>query len=806
MCKAKCSRCDKSDIYLKFKVPGNCQIHLFCSECYNLNLESPASCLFECTQCSNFYRSIIQPVETKCIYCSIDKSISYTCSVHNICNTCLITFPLSTIRECYKCMHLLKFTCYSCKQSKPIKTIKCPTHFVHRHCMNCYVYLMRNIKKIECKECNIFFSKPKEKTLCLICKRKILFLDDNRCSEHNLCLQCKYLLNKPIFLALHPQISNCYTCQANIKMNFGSICQNCGKQLETIRNNNLKITMLTCKFQHVFCPSCYTQNNLGNIISCKYCAFFFQNYKAAGNICLFCKRNRNNKNFFECKDCCICDFCLDFIKQNNPNRYIKSITCQEAQFGLCEILGISLDSIIEDSNHLNAPCYWEINCKKCRLIISDFKFCETHPLCGNCFIGTPYNEHNRCGKCKNIFESVCKKCFSIINDKNKRIENLACNKAIKDFYCNICFTDIKNSGVCLCKRCLELYIPAEENCCHLCKNFLKTTGIFWCSEHKICINCQFKSQYVFDIYQDLLGCAKCKQIKIVNSFMKNHQMNNANSCSDDDSIEENKFENSYQTYSSRIFKGNSNSNKNIEDSLMNYSYNHIRSVQLYSKNPAIDYATDSCKKNSEENLSESVEKVDEKIETQKKYHENYVSPVSQEKIFLEFSNPEVSQNEMKLIAIPIKTVNEENMQTKIEKVMKARSQENEKNIICCGQIVQKNECGHPICMKCLEESFAKKFDYFISLILESNLEVLNTTSWQIGCFKEECYLKTCFPFSVFEHVANRIVIERKLPEKIFTHFDLCFEGIKYYFYKCANCKYLTGNKPEEGCMWCLSIN
>lgn len=792
---AKCSSCNKSDIYLKLKVPGNCINHLFCSDCYKSNPILPAACIFDCVKCSDFYRSILNPREIVCDYCHIVSRFDLTCSVHNVCNVCLFSWSLKQINGCYKCKELSKFTCYSCKILKPLKTVKCPTHFKHRYCWDCFTKFKYDFNSVVCQECKKAFKKTKIGYLCLICKRKAVEIGENRCRYHSLCLQCIYLLNKPPYLFLHLDINSCHECTVNTKLDFGNICQNCIRPLKNTGSISLKLIMLTCKFKHAFCIDCYTQKGLGDIISCKHCAFFFKKSEADEIVCMFCKRVRLNNIQLDCKDCIICEFCMLFIKENNPIRYLQSMLCQEGQFNLCKLLEIPLDSIIEDKKHLEDfkkrfLQYYDnnqkVNCHECRKQIDYLNFCNIHPLCKNCFNSLTINRNKKCNKCINIFQTACKNCFSVVKIEGERIVNLACKKNPKDFYCSICFVDIKTSRNCSCTACLQLYEPCNKNCCYLCKKKKKIDGDFWCSQHRLCIDCQFSSNYILEIYKNNLGCENCKLISITESFGRSHEIAKhkfSNFEGEDEKkqvfTEEKKFENSLydsQTLSSRKLTG-----KN-EKYFINY--------------PKADFAPNPCQKSIENSL-DSAEKLNAKTESSLKNHGDYIGFISQENPSFESLNLEKGQN----ISNPIEKINE-SFQVKLEEMMKPKCEENSKYIICCGQSVQKNECGHPICKQCLEKLFEKKFNYFISLILEGRLEVLNNTSWEIGCFKEECYLKVCFPFSLFEHIAKRIVIEKRLPEEISTHFDLCFEGIKYYFYKCTKCNYYTGDKPGKGCMWC----
>ncbi|OMJ85334.1 hypothetical protein SteCoe_13367 [Stentor coeruleus] len=581
--------------------------------------------------------------------------------------------------------------------------------------------------------------------------------------------------------------------------------------------------MLTCKFQHGFCADCYTKQGLENKISCKYCAFFFE--KPNRIVCLFCKRVRLNAFQFECGDCSICEFCMHFIKENNLIRYIQSISCQEGQFNLCKLLEIPLDFLIDDKQHLETlrkglspynNTSQKIYCKKCRTLINFFDFCDIHPFCKKCFNDSPIEQHFGCEKCKIIFQAACKKCFSIIRVENEKIENLACKKIPKDFYCSVCFVDIKHCMDCFCSSCLLLYESGSKNICYLCKRYDNRLGDFWCSKHKLCLKCQFKSDYALQIYKNTLGCEDCKKNSMMESFKPNYQiakLKNSNFDSDEDkiqeSIEKDQFKSalieSSQTFSGRKLTVKNNYIVNEDPKNLLTGIHSIRNNNYFAKNNKVDSIQNNLEKI---NLKyESSVDIAEKPNTDisVKNHGNYLDFALQEKNFTDSSNLVKGQNDLRGILNPIEKTNE-NLQVRINEIVKVNSKENDIYTVCCGQNVKKNECGHPICMQCLGKLFEKKFNYFICLILEENLEVLNNTSWEIGCFKEECYLKACFPFSLFQDIANRIVIDKKLHEKMSTHFDLYFEGIKYYFYKCTNCNFYTGNRLGEGCMWCLKIS
>ncbi|OMJ84197.1 hypothetical protein SteCoe_14752 [Stentor coeruleus] len=783
----ECSSCKYSDIYFKFNVPGQCKTHLYCSKCLKENSTREKLKSLACSKCTEFYSSELNSKLFHCEYCAKELTFDTICSKHLICGNCISSWPIEVIKNCFGCLQIRYHVCNFCKKYTKKKTLKCPTHYDHRYCSKCYKILKNNHENSSCELCKITFKNTTNYNACFICKENSDDFNLRQCYNYILCIRCLNFLSLKSFLPLYPEITatsssfiNPSLCIRENQVKYPNItsllslkekCQSCWQPFAKMHNGiDSKLVMLSCKYEHAYCFSCFKMPEKNRCkISCEHCSEYFSTPEST---CYFCRKPREICEKIKCRHI-ICLHCLIFINENNSIRYIKGINCNSCKNFLCNNYKISKRLLDDDENIIdtfrnkrkdNLESKLNIYCIECQKVIDRNNYCIDHPLCRLCFSkNMQQSSRKSCKRCIQEKKNFCRKCLNVFDNFEQKIKNIKC--PYDHFYCSTCF-EIKNNKIDIdCHSCKMLYEVGVDSNCIFCKDRFRAGSTQWCNNHNVCkLCCNSLSRNELECYTKVFGCDSC------NENFKNQRKEENKSSQNKNFIEK-----SLETFSQNPEK----TNKATLESSHSLKYDIPRNFNIETRN---------IKNQKNENLSvkniiHSVQ-VDKKIP--QKIDDSFFKPDCQ-------NNPKSNSRDKQQEANKSKKLDLENLY-----ILNAKTNKT----FCCEKEVERMECGHPLCLKCAENAFENKFNLLIKLIIERNYDSLNSISWNIGCYTNECYLKHCFPFEIFKERALKIVQTNNYHKKLVDHFDLLFEGIKYNFYECKKCKYVTGDKPGGSCMWC----
>ncbi|OMJ66192.1 hypothetical protein SteCoe_37065 [Stentor coeruleus] len=547
-----------------------------------------------------------------------------------------------------------------------------------------------------------------------------------------------------------------------------------------------------------------------------HCSEYFLQSNA---YCYFCRKPRKKYDNIKCGHI-ICTYCLFFIKENNSIGYIKNISCCFCKDFLCNSYEIDKSLLNIDNNPIVLPInegkhnsLVELNicCKRCTNIINFKSYCSRHILCRKCVLEfSCWSTSESCKVCIQINEHFCKKCFTIIDDPNCKIRNIKCS--YKHFYCSPCFEETFHNNNIICFSCLKLFEPIKDKICIFCKDEFKKCHIKLCSEHSICKICSDTfSAYEFEIYIKVFGCEKCVENFSNREKYKISQTTNFNQDSVEIYTQNPKKSNriasdtSFTLPNEKHKKGNLGSNtQNLKNKNSSHSTENFEEIKTKPQAEVPKNIND--KLCSEISLQNKKNQMEVSLNKNEATVANIIYNVPESIKTLPKKSASTSQirnqSESKFHSEDKQQGSYKNQELCLENLHRLNEKVDKNLVSCCGMQVSRMECGHPLCKKCIEKAFEEKFNYFITLTAERNYNLLNSISWGIGCYKNECYLKICFPFGFVEHIASKIVRTNNYPEKLIHHFGLLFEGIKYNFHGCEKCGFVTGDKIGAACMWC----
>lgn len=800
MSTAMCSECGHIDKYFKLKVPGECKTHLYCSKCFKDIPTKETLFISNCAKCMEFYKAALISILSICNYCN--KSLTYDsiCSKHSVCGNCLQTWPIENAKNCFGCLQARYHVCNFCKNYSRMKTFKCPTHFAHRYCYKCYENFKNDHGKLSCELCKTAFKSTSQKNVCFICKEVSNAFYLKECDNYKLCIRCLNLISWKFFAKLYPEITKTADFLSHIKIGLNEKCLSCWRPfLKKHINIDFKLVMLSCKYQHVFCSTCFKMPKTKEMeISCEYCNEYFS---PQNSTCYFCRKSRENSDIIECGHI-ICIYCLFFIKENNSVRYIKSINCLSCKNYLCHNYEIDKIILDEDENMINKFRNEKKNNSEGELIIY-------------------------CDKGQNIIRKfTCIKCLNMIDNPNCKIKNIKC--PYNHFYCSYCFEESLYKKGIDCQFCMTLYKLGADYNCIFCKDEFKTGHVQLCKNHNVCLICiNNLSDYELELYTKVFGCSECienfKSHKVIIRKNQNKSLQNQDSLESYTQNPKKKDENMLDNLCSLP----NNKYKTINSSIDTDSFQKqekgtsLYSIENFEESKNIPLVKSTRNINSSKPNSKKTDSLDKQcsvisIKNKQNPLETSINKIGGTMTNIIYSLPKniVSTNkddsnintdcksESRSNSIDKQQVDGKNKEESLENLYKLNTKPDKNLTFCCGKQVERMECSHPLCQKCIENAFENKFNYFIKLIIERNYDLLNSISWEIGCYKNECYLKVCFPYELVKNIALKIVQTRNYPEKLAYHFDLLFEGIKYNFHECQICKFVTGDKPGGTCMWC----
>lgn len=748
---SKCSECKAKFEEPKLITPGYCQDHKFCQSCYDeasININFTSNCI----DCQNFYYpSPKDEINFACTYCYSPNPIETICKSHKLCKNCLVYPCKESIKSCYNCFKSFKKMCIACLKISEKDLIACPCHLEHRYCQTCFIRQAKNKKFEECKICQKFAKKAKDE-ICYLCKG-LKELQIFSCS-HAFCSQCIYLIEKSIPEELLLGIEKCI-CLSKLKTKMQEVhCQLC---FENKKKSYVQI--LTCPYKHVICQNCSRDPPFtADLISCEHCSVYFSESKH--KTCLYCKKNKLKSIDTGCSEHTICRSCLYFIQKQNFRLYFRCQTCSTYMTKLFKNGYAATSNETTLYNNLKVAI-----CKLCNISALCCNKCPNHFICKSCFNFRHADiENMQCESCKKLLHHACKGCFEIIENK---FFNPACE--FEHFYCKTCFLNFKDKKfVNKCQQCTLLYKKKQAQNCAFCGNW-QEGGIKICNIHILCDRCsRFINNKTQEIFSEIVRCRSCKSSELFFPEIEESRRGFIHFSSSEDKDTKNESDGDKVSISRNTVNPRSGRNTGYFRSILNYTIipiiNHLQNEKSHNfmniKNTYPAEKQHAC-----------IEKPQEK-------------PKDQE----------------------IQTILQVEHQESIQCIcsLKRKSKNKKSNKILCSENYWKPmSCGHAQCIPCLSAKFENDFEDFITKIINRDLESLNNQIIGIRCFNDDCYNNMCFPFMSFAHIAERILEKKSINRSMLGRYAMYFEGIKFNFIECPNCKYITGYyKLGETCMHC----
>ncbi|OMJ66231.1 hypothetical protein SteCoe_37002 [Stentor coeruleus] len=761
----KCSSCGCTKSIYELKIPGSCLDHIFCVVCYESQSIHEFINSINCTKCDEFFRLSQSSSMDICSYCLGSQDlIENICQSHKICKSCISMPCDNKIKLCYYCSIQFENTCCNYFKFSNSGVLLFPRHMAHKYCRDCF-----NKDFKECHECSDRFIKASKS--CFICKETTNIFYENECVEHNFCVNCLNILIDKRYSELYSAFYSCDICIKSIqKLYYQNYCSLC------LSNDNL-FKIFSCPQKHYYCEICLTtKKDIIPYLRCNYCIEYFSPNIEFSH-CILCLKSRKNHRLLACNEHYVCDYCFNFLLSKNVDLYLKLIRCAYCVKSIEQLLkdkNFNFKSIAGSQKSDQEYA----NCMICDDMDGITKHCSEHKVCIKCCARNPqFIKDINCSQCFDLMNSLCCGCHEINENTTLLYLNLCCSQLHR--YCKNCFNAYKTLERSeSCELCLKMYDFNSSQDCIFCKKYIKDNLRYTCESHCICEKCaKFLSDDNKTIYSSVLYCEKCKNA-INNSFFpkKNYSCEKTNKSIEEMKIPLNELK--------IINTFDDTKNQKTESSLQNEQIPRNKNFILY-KNTDISNAAYNDQSYPKEILD---------------LYNDSKNTVVDCNIEKEISLSQSARNLNYFFTEKNRMYDEVSTGSSIISI---DTRQNYK--CCCREQVYKLECGHSLCLFCLEECFKKSYQTFIENIINRRLDILNNKRCGINCFASECYCKMLIPFSFFYDIAKEVAYFNRLDLSFVQHYELYFEGFRYKFESFECCSYITGYIYERNCMWCKKL-
>ena len=542
-----------------------CDDHLFCRKC----LKKPRSITgIFCAMCTGIFNRNNLGFDTKlCNLCTAKKPSekSGNCQAHLYCSNCKdflssndgSKFP--SINKCNECKNafanqrmITDNFMEGEEKAHKIEEEKQKTTIMNKNIIKCesghdypgnmaqeknIISLLRN----DCENCRKLFLSLDCITVCIFCNGRNSTPNKSLCKDYrNVCKSCFF----PNLEVDH--VRTCQRCQSNLS-DLLILCNSCDILFE-----KPSVYQTPKCLAHYFCSSCLKTGAKNDLNKCAQCRTYFAaiNKRNDARTCALCT-DEPIKQLNYCSNHGYCERCYNFITTRHCTEFANIDSCQGCKTSIERLEKPYPEEHKIASSYIKEYITCELNhsylkdqvlinnfdidkIKSCRACTKMFFALQELKVCIACKTQLTFSGKFICTEYRN----VCEKCFEIVVQPK---HTSSCNKCINShrtilMQCNFCsepevrpnlYQVPKCNEHSFCIDCLSKKKPIAKTFCSRCVSYFNAIGKFFeagcnvcsiyadsydkiCDKHKYCKTCfSFITSRDYSKFFNVATCNKC---------------------------------------------------------------------------------------------------------------------------------------------------------------------------------------------------------------------------------------------------------------------------------------------------------